>query len=142
MPNDELLDRLNRTGVTTDADVRDLLSGLLDRAMRRQCWLVFLGEHGLPVELLMPITELPYEPGAGDADLLANVAAMGLEELDAVQVIVAWERPGARSMYPVDRAWARGVERAFAAAGVRLRGQALVHRDGVELVEPDVPEAA
>jgi hypothetical protein len=142
MPNDDLLDRLSRTGVTTDADVRDLVLGLLDRAIRRQCWLVFLGAHGLPVQLLVPIADLPYEPDIGDGDLLANFAAKALESVDAAQVILAWERPGARSMYPVDWAWAHEVEGAFASAGITLRGQVLVHRDGAELLELDVPEAA
>jgi hypothetical protein len=127
MPDTDVLDRLERTAVRTDADVVDLVVALLDAPVRRQCWVLFLGERGLPVHLVMPVADLPYEPDDRVPDFGALVEDV-VAQVGAAQVVLAWERPGATGLFPVDE------------HGVRLRGQVVVHEDGASMIELDDDE--
>lgn len=142
MPNQKVLDRLERTAVRTAADVVDLVGALLECAIRRQCWLFFLEERGKPIRMLFQIDDLPYEPDHTGADALATVAAAVIRQTAAAQVLIAWERPGTDHMYPVEWSWVHAAEIAFADAGIPLRGQVVLHSDGVRWIALDRPEAA
>ncbi|WIB16683.1 hypothetical protein DEJ34_06020 [Curtobacterium sp. MCPF17_050] len=136
MPDTDVLDRLERTAVRTDADVVDLVVALLDAPVRRQCWVLFLGERGLPVHLVMPVADLPYEPDDRVPDfgvLVEDVVA----QVGAAQVVLAWERPGASGLFPVDWAWVDAMACTLDEHGVRLRGQVVVHDDGASMIELD-----
>lgn len=61
MPDTDTLDRLIRTPVRTDDDVVQLVAALVDRPVRRQCWVVFLDELGMSIPFLLPIADLPYQ---------------------------------------------------------------------------------
>ncbi|PYY32836.1 hypothetical protein DEJ16_13530 [Curtobacterium sp. MCJR17_055] len=139
MPDTDVLDRLERTAVRTDADVVDLVVALLDAPVRRQCWVLFLGERGLPVHLVMPVADLPYEPDDRVPDFGALVEDV-VAQVGAAQVVLAWERPGASGLFPVDWAWVDAMACTLAEHGVRLRGQVVVHEDGASMIELDDDE--
>jgi hypothetical protein len=139
MPDTDVLDRLERTAVRTDADVVDLVVALLDAPVRRQCWVLFLGERGLPVHLVMPVADLPYEPDDRVPDFGALVEDV-VAQVGAAQVVLAWERPGATGMFPVDWAWVDAMACTLDEHGVRLRGQVVVHEDGASMIELDDDE--
>ncbi|PZE80201.1 hypothetical protein [Curtobacterium sp. MCBD17_032] len=139
MPDTDVLDRLERTAVRTDADVVDLVVALLDAPVRRQCWVLFLGERGVPVHLVMPIADLPYEPDDQVTDVAALVEDVAAQ-VGAAQVVLAWERPGATGLFPVDWAWVDAMACALDEHGVRLRGQVVVHEEGASMIELDDDE--
>jgi hypothetical protein len=136
MPDTDVLDRLERTAVRTDDDVVDLVVALLDAPIRRQCWVLFLGDRGLPVHLLMPVADLPYQPDEHVEDFGALVEDV-VTQVGATQVVLAWERPGSTGLFPVDWEWVDAMACALGERGVRLRGQVVVHDDGASMVELD-----
>ncbi|WP_413602259.1 hypothetical protein [Curtobacterium sp. Curtsp57] len=144
MPDTDVLDRLERTAVRTDDDVVDLVVALLERPHRRQCWVLFLGADAVPIRFVIPIGDLPYQPDDHVEDFGALVADI-VEQIGAADVILAWERPGALHMYPVDWEWVDAMACTLDEHRVRVRGQVVVHDGGaafVELDEDEVTEAA
>ncbi|WIB36975.1 hypothetical protein [Curtobacterium sp. MCJR17_043] len=134
MPDTDVLDRLERTAVRTDADVVDLVVALLDAPVRRQCWVLFLGERGLPVHLVMPVADLPYEPDDRVPDFGALVEDV-VAQVGAAQVVLAWERPGGERAVPRrlgvgrrDGLHPRRARRPAARAGRRARGRGVDDR--------------
>lgn len=123
--------------LATDADVTERVRAIVGRAARRQLWLFFLDadDHQLPV--LLPIPDFPPSPDGGHAERLAGSLAALVEEVDAAQVVVVWERWLDDRATTLDRAWAARLAEACRAARVRLRGQLLSHRDGVRWLAPD-----
>lgn len=122
--------------VQTDDDVVDLVRILVQRPMRRQCWVFFLAERGVPVELAMPIADLPYQPDDRVDDFGALVADV-VEQVGAAQVVVAWERPNATALSMLDWEWVDALECTLDEHHVRLRGQVLVHEGGACMVDLD-----
>jgi hypothetical protein len=134
MENTTTLKRLNRTGIRTDADVVDYVVMLLEQPSR-QCWLVFLDDGALPAACVTSIRDIPDEPDVHDGDMLADVAEQVLASSDATEVIVVWERPGARRMNTADWDWAYEAEGALASAGVPVRAQVFVSRAGIGILD-------
>ena len=62
MPDTEMLDRLIREPVRTDDDVVRLVEAVVERPLRRQCWVLFLDDRGMSIPFLLPIADLPYSP--------------------------------------------------------------------------------
>jgi hypothetical protein len=134
MRHDDHITRYEARPEHTDDDVVDLAEGLLGPARVRRCWTLFLSSGSEPVPLVIPFSDQPYEPDehVGDfASALSDICA----SVGADRVVIVWERPGATRMYPVDWAWADAVACACAEHGVDLRGQLLLHADGVTFVE-------
>ncbi|WP_144759649.1 hypothetical protein [Curtobacterium sp. 9128] len=139
MPDTDVLDRLERTTVRTDDDVVDLVVALLERPLRRQCWVLFLAADAVPIRLVVPIADLPYQPDDHVEDFAALVADV-VQQVDAAEVVLAWERPGSRDVYPVDWEWVDAMACALDEHHVRLRGQVVLHDAGAALVELDDDE--
>ncbi|WIB61475.1 hypothetical protein DEJ13_06495 [Curtobacterium sp. MCLR17_007] len=139
MPDTDVLDRLERTAVRTDDDVVDLVVALLERPVRRQCWVLFLAPRGVPIQLVVPIADLPYQPDDHVDDFGALVADL-VEQVDAADVVLAWERPGTRGLSPVDWEWVDAMACVLDEHHVRLRGQVVVHDGGASMVELDDDE--
>ena len=55
MTDQNALEALRDRPIRSDADVLALVRALLLPVVRRQCWLLFLGEDAVPVQLLVPI---------------------------------------------------------------------------------------
>jgi hypothetical protein len=136
MPDTDVLERLERTAVRTDDDVVDLVVALIDAPIRRQCWVLFLGERGVPVHFLMPMADLPYQPDEHVEDFGALVEDV-VTQVGATQVVLAWERPGSTGLFPVDWEWVDAMACTLQERGVRLRGQVVLHDDGASMVELD-----
>lgn len=140
MPDTDVLDRLERTAVRTDDDVVDLVVALLERPVRRQCWVLFLAPRGLPVQLVVPIADLPYQPDDHVEDFGALIADL-VAEHHADTVVIAWERPGVRGLSLVDWEWVDAMACTLDEHGVRLRGQVVMHDEGAAMVEYDEDQA-
>lgn len=136
MPDTDVLERLERTAVRTDADVVDLVVALLERPVRRQCWVLFLAPRGVPIQLVVPIADLPYQPDDHVEDFGALVADL-VDQVSAADVVLAWERPGTRGLSPVDWEWVDAMACTLDEHHVRLRGQVVVHDGGAAMVELD-----
>lgn len=136
MPDTEMLDRLTREPVRTDDDVVALVEAVVERPLRRQCWVLFLDDRGMSIPFLLPIADLPYSPDEHVDDFAALIADI-VAQLGAVDVVLAWERPGADRLYPVDWEWVDACACALDEQSVRLRAQVVVHSGGAAIVEFD-----
>ena len=139
MPDTDVLERLERTAVRTDDDVVDLVVALLQTPVRRQCWVLFLSDRGVPVQLVLPVADLPYQPDDQVEDFGALVEDV-VRQVGAAEVVIAWERPGSTGLFPVDWEWVDAMACTLDEHGVRLRGQVVVHDDGASMVELDDDE--
>lgn len=134
MTDQNVLETLRDRPLRTDEDVLALVGALLLPVVRRQCWLLFLAEDAVPVQLLVPIDDLPAVPGTDGAAVVARAMAEVVPDVGATQVVVAWERPGPAAPRDGDLAWADALVAACASRGVPLRTQVLVHDDGVSVL--------
>lgn len=133
MPDNDMLQRLTRSAVRTDDDVVALAVALLERAITRQCWVVFLDDRAGPIPFVMPIADLPWQPDEHVEDFAALVADVRTQ-VGAAEVVLVWERPAETELFPVDWEWVDACDCAFAEHGVRLRGQVVVHAAGAAMV--------
>jgi hypothetical protein len=106
---------------------------LLEHALRRQVWLMFLDdeEHQLP--LVMP-SYVPRSPGARDAARFAQFLRQVVEQCDATSIVITLERPGHDGVSEVDGEWFRLIAKACAIAELPLRGPMLCHDRGVRWI--------
>lgn len=131
----------------TDDQLRLALEDLLIGANLEQLWFIFLDEDDRITGPLMPGDGCPDDPGdlVETADLgpvpAARVLALRLgligELVDAHQVVLVWERPGPDELDGGTRAWVKAMAAACRAADVRVRGQFLLHDDGLRMLVPD-----
>jgi len=119
-----------------DSDLVDRLSAMLDGAMRRQVWLMFLDENAHQLPVVLP-SEVPARPGRNDATALARVFRDLGAELEADAVVATYERRGRAGITDADRIWLRCLRDACLASGLNFRGPFLCHNDGVVHVAPD-----
>ncbi|TBN56623.1 hypothetical protein EYE40_03985 [Glaciihabitans arcticus] len=126
---DDLRDRI----LTTDSDVLDRVTELLEHGIRRQLWLMFLDADGRQLPLLMP-SNVPPTPGAKDVQKLGGFIRELMDQVEAVTIVVTLERSGSEEITNADRAWFRLVIDACAVAKAPLRGPLLCHRRGVRWV--------
>ncbi|WP_460788240.1 hypothetical protein [Microbacterium lacusdiani] len=141
-----------RDSALDDARLRELLGLMLTGAIRRQMWLMFLDDDDRMSDLIMPMADYPEdadEPAVLD-DLGPVTAAQAIgaripmiaEVVGATQAVLVWERLGDEEFQPGELAWAARIAGALSgdpAGGprVRLRGQFLLHDDGIRELTPD-----
>jgi hypothetical protein len=129
--------------LSTDYDVERRVGDLLQAAVRRQWWTLYLDADDVQRPVVMPMAgypERPDEPSGDDrtaAELLANRLASIVEQIDAAKVIFVWERPGGPEFMPADVAWARALGAACRVEGVVVRAQLILHSNGVRWLAPD-----
>ena len=129
--------------VPTDEDIRRRVADLLDRAVRRQWWTLYLDDQDVQRPVLMPMAgypEDPYEPCGAEgtvAEVLANRLASIVGEIGAAKVVFVWERPGSDDLTTGDREWAGALGAACRAAGVEVRAQLILHDRGVRWLAPE-----
>jgi hypothetical protein len=132
-----------RLPLTTDHDVQRRVAELLQGAIRRQWWTLYLDEDDVQLPLLMPMADYPESPDepCGDdgtaAQLLASRLADIAGEVGAARLIFVWERPGGVESTPGDRDWARELSAACRTVGVAVRAQLILHDHGVRWFAPD-----
>jgi len=117
----------------TDEALLERVGALLERAFRRELWLLFLDERGCQLPVLTPI-DVPRRPGRRDAPRLAEFLGELVEAVEAAELAVVYERRGRDLFSADDRAWLALVTEACALAGVALRGPILLHDGGVRWV--------
>jgi hypothetical protein len=134
---------VKRIPLTTDHAVQRRVAELLQGALRRQWWTLYLDEDDVQLPLLMPMADYadrPDEPWGDDgtaAQVLANRLADIAGEVGAARLIFVWERPGSAESTPADRDWARELSAACRAVGVAVRAQLILHDRGARWFAPD-----
>lgn len=119
------------------------IADLLQAAIRRQWWTLYLDERDMQLPLIMPMAgypDRPDEPCGEDgtaAQLLANRLSEIVEQVGAAKVIFVWERPGGAESTRADREWARALSEACRAEGVAVRAQLILHDGGARWFAPD-----
>lgn len=135
-------DQIRDVALTSDEDVLSLVADLLERATRRQGWLLFLDARRCPIPLLLPV-DLPRRPRSEDGRAFARFLNEVVAEVGAGAWIFALERRGDDVVTETDRVWLRVAGDAAAGCDRPLRGPLLVHDTGVrwigaqDRVEPD-----
>lgn len=122
--------------LVTDDAVRDRVSALLESAMRRQLWLMFLDEESFQLPLLMP-SAIPRRPGKRHTENFAHFIGDLVDELGCAAVVFILERPGSDSISTSDREWLALATAACQRAGVPLRGPLLCHDGGLRWIGPE-----
>jgi hypothetical protein len=139
--------------LTTDHAIQRRVAELLDGAIRRQWWTLYLDDDDVQLPLIMPMAGYPERPderlhvegyrGEGidvegtAAQLLARHLAEIADEVGAARLIFVWERPGSAESTSADREWARALSEACRAEGVAVRAQLILHDRGVRWFAPD-----
>lgn len=132
-----------RLPIPTDHDVQDRVASLLECAVRRQWWTLYLDEDDVQFPILMPMAGYPDSPDepapecGTAAALLANRLSVIVDEIGAAKLVFVWERPGPAESTEADRAWARALSEACRAEGLAVRAQLILHDDGVRWFAPD-----
>lgn len=129
-------DSIGHIPLVTDVDVVDRLGGMLDCAIRRQVWLMFLDEEDRQLPMIMP-SYVPARPRKGDQVRLGAFIRGLVDEMEADAVVVTYERRAGPMLAEADRVWLRCLRDACLASGVRFRGPYLCHLGGVMQVAPD-----
>jgi len=127
--------------LVTDSDLQRWLGDLLQSAVRRQLWFIFLDDDHRVVGPLMPCADLPGDPHerAETPDLgtlpvsrvLAHRLRMIAEVVNARQCVLVWERTGDSALTAADRDWPQAMAHACGEVGVAVRAQFLLHDHGV-----------
>ncbi|MEF3405634.1 hypothetical protein [Agromyces sp. CCNWLW203] len=126
-----------RMPIPTDHDVQERVASLLECALRRQWWTLYLDENDVQLPILMPMAGYPDSPdepvpeSGTAAALLANRLSMVVDEVGAAKLVFVWERPGGAESTEADRAWARALGEACRAEGLAVRAQLILHDAGV-----------
>ena len=130
-----------------DATICRVLSPLLECAIRRQLWLMFLDEDDRIAGPFMPNDDYPLDPVettrtedlgvVPNAELLAKRFGMLMREFGFAKLLVTWERCGGSRIDPATLAWARAFGEALRAEGVVVRAQLLLHDAGLRVLAPD-----
>ena len=121
----------------TDDLIEQRIASLIGRAVSRQIWLLFLDDDNKQLPLVMPISDIPVAPEAGDLAHWTEVLRGRTEAVNARSVIVVLERYDAERLTDADRAWARLTRDGCHDAQVPLRAVLLSHRRGVRVLAPD-----
>lgn len=120
----------------THDDVLERVRALVGpAAANRQLWIMFVDGDGRQTPVVMPVSDLPRNPGPGGLPGLSAVLAELREDLATDlgpgSVILTYERFGAAPVRPADLAWGEALTGACAEAGVALRGVFLSTDGGV-----------
>ena len=124
------------TIIASDADARELLSGLLGPALRRQLWAFFVGPDGAQLPIIIPIDGIPTSPS--DDELRSIVSSLGqvLDEYSSGgSILFALERPGDETPHGFDELWADGLHEAALHEAVEVFAIYLVHDDGLRMMK-------
>jgi hypothetical protein len=129
-------DNVRDTPLPTDRELVPLLQNLLERANRRQAWVMLLDQESRPLPDVIP-TGLPEEPEPDDVvgvrDFLTCIAL----DFDRATLVVTLERPGPAELMDRDRRWLRVLREGCVSAGFPFRGPYLLLGTQVLQVPPD-----
>jgi len=109
---------------------------LLEHALRRQIWLMFLDSDSRQLPVIMP-TYVPERPGRREAEGFGRFLRELVDDFEAASVAITCERRGGDSYDDADREWFRLIRDACLSSDVALRGPMLCHDSGVRWVAPE-----
>lgn len=139
---------LHALPLTDDATLQKGLELLLAPVARRQLWMLFLDDHDVLMNPLMPSDVIEGDPlapcpGAEDVDerpaaqTVADCFANVMRAAGFAQLVMVWERPGRGLIDPETRQWARELGNRLRAHGVRIRAQCMLREGGLSILRPD-----
>jgi hypothetical protein len=109
---------------------------MLESAIRRQVWLMFLDDDDRQLPIIMP-TDVPRLPEPDDDVRVGAFLRDVGDDLRAQSVILVFERRGGPELSASDLEWLRVLRRACVESGMPFRGPYLCHRQGVSTVPVD-----
>jgi hypothetical protein len=122
--------------IANDSDARELLSGTLGPALRRQLWAFLLDADGMQLPVVIPIDGIPASPGEGELRSIVSSLGQVLEEFGpGGSILFALERPGDERAHGFDELWADGLHAAAHDEEVDLFAIYLVHDDGLRMMK-------
>ena len=119
--------------LTTDDQVLTRVADLIQHAIRRQVWLMFLDEEQRQLPLLMP-SYVPRHPEPDAVGPFGEFLGHLFEEVDASSMVIIFERIGSDTLSESDREWFRLIHAACQAENIPLRGPILAHDGGVRWI--------
>lgn len=117
----------------SDENVLERVTDLIEHALRRQVWLMFLDDEARQLPLLMP-SYVPRRPQRNALEPFAEFIGGLFEEAAAASMVIVYERVGSDTISEGDREWLRLIHSACLAEGIPLRGPLLAHNGGVRWV--------
>ena len=122
--------------LTADEDVMQRVGALLQRAVRRQLWLMFLDDEARQLPVIMP-SYVPRSPSDGHRSHFASFVGVLTEDVEADAIVMVYERRGSDELRDADRRWLRFIADACTEASVPLRGPLLLHDGGARWIAPE-----
>jgi hypothetical protein len=119
--------------LATDEKLVERAEMLLEHALRRQIWLMFLDDESRQLPVIMP-TYVPARPGPRESEGFGRFLRELVDDFGAASVAITFERRGGDSYDEADRAWFRLIHDACVSSDVPLRGPMLCHNTGVRWV--------
>lgn len=129
-------DDIRTIPLPTDRELIPHLQEMLEQALRRQVWIMFLDEQSRPLPLLIPM-DVAAEARDGDAADLVSALSCVLLDLPGATLVITLERPGPMEIMDRDRRWLRALREASVGSGCAFRGPFLLLGDEVMQVPPD-----
>lgn len=131
----------------TDAELHAEFEALLERASRRQVWMILLDAEQRIVGPLLPYDDYAEDPDEPvDTDdmgsvpiseaMLARVGSLG-EMFGCTHLVLIWERDGSDRFTRQDLRWARAMANGSAGDRLRMRAQFVLHDTGMRQITPD-----
>lgn len=122
--------------LTSDRQLVDHLENMIDVALCRQVWLMFLDGDDYPLPILMP-TFVPARPRKADVRRVGGFIRDIGGDVGATTVVLTYERRAGTALSAVDRLWLSTLRGACLESGLAFRGPYLCTVDGVVAVPPD-----
>ncbi|MCY7300451.1 MAG: hypothetical protein LH616_14730 [Ilumatobacteraceae bacterium] len=129
-------DDIRTIPLPTDHELIPHLEGMLDRALRRQVWIMLLDQQSCPLPIVMP-SDVDAEPHPDDVIGFAEMLNCISMDFDAATVVLTLERPGSAELVDRDRRWMRVLRESCVALGSSFRGPYLLLGDRILQVPPD-----
>lgn len=124
-----------RQPLTDHADLFALWEGIVGEPgfARRSLWLVFLDADNRPLDVIVPIDDIPEQVDVGSVTRLLDMVR---REIPSGAVVTMLSRPGSGRVRESDRAWARAVEDLLAHQQAHWPVH-LATDDGLRVLAPD-----
>lgn len=122
--------------IANDADARELLSGSLGPALRRQLWAFLLDADGTQLPVVIPIDGIPVSPAEDELRTIVSSLGRVLDEFGpGGSILFALERPGSATPHGFDELWADGLHSSALDEAVDVFAIYLVHDDGLRMMK-------
>lgn len=119
----------------TDEDVLRRARDLVQRAFRRQLWLLLVDDEHRQLPVL-PQIDIPRVPDARAVRDFVDMLCEMARAAGAVETAIVYERPGPERLSVADRRWLRLLADG-SPRDVAVRGPLLAHARGVRWIGPE-----